>query len=169
MATSSLETTRPIREACTDSFNAKWHHRVLALHAKTFPHPSAHTRRLTQPQPYAPIQIDTPGHVDFSYEVGRSLRACQGVALLVDSTQGVQAQTIAHHRSATGADLAIVWVLTKTDLPLSNTEQVTIVPHSLTHSLTHPRTRSPTHPLTHPLIHSLTHSFTHQVVWGVET
>lgn len=68
--------------------------------------------------------IDTPGHVDFSYEVGRSLRACQGVALLIDSTQGVQAQTIAHHRSAIAADLAIVWVLTKTDLPLSNAEQV---------------------------------------------
>jgi elongation factor 4 len=70
--------------------------------------------------PYVLNLIDTPGHVDFSYEVSRSLAACQGALLLVDSTQGVQAQTLANYRTASQAQLAIIPVLTKLDLPHSD-------------------------------------------------
>ena len=57
--------------------------------------------------------IDTPGHVDFSYEVSRSLHACQGVLLLIDSSQGIQAQTLATYEMATLRDLVVIPVLTK--------------------------------------------------------
>ncbi len=60
--------------------------------------------------------IDTPGHVDFSFEVSRSLAACQGVILLVDANQGVQAQTVANFYLAFAKNLAIVPVLNKVDL-----------------------------------------------------
>ena len=68
--------------------------------------------------------IDTPGHVDFSYEVSRSLAACQGVLLLVDSSQGIQAQTLANHHAAVQAGLDIVPVLTKVDLPHARPDAV---------------------------------------------
>eukprot|EP00946_MAST-07B_sp_MAST-7B-sp1_P005306 g5306.t1 len=71
-------------------------------------------------EPYLLNLIDTPGHVDFAYEVSRSLAACQGALLLVDSTQGVQAQTLANYRIAKEANLSIIPVLTKLDLPHSD-------------------------------------------------
>ncbi len=68
--------------------------------------------------------IDTPGHVDFSYEVKRSLKACEGALVLVDATQGVQAQTIANVYKAIEEDLTLMPVLNKVDLPSANVEDV---------------------------------------------
>ena len=86
-------------------------------------------------QEYILNMIDTPGHVDFSYEVSRSLAACEGALLLVDAVQGVEAQTVANAHLAINQGLEIIPVINKIDLPNANVKAVS---HQLEEILTIP-------------------------------
>src|SRR5688572_8843046 len=83
-----------------------------------------------QGQTYELNLIDTPGHVDFEYEVCRSLAACDGAILLVDATQGVQAQTVANAYLAIVHDLTIIPVLNNFDVPIAHPAEVNEQMHS---------------------------------------
>jgi GTP-binding protein LepA len=107
---------RQMREQILDGMDLE-RERGITIKAK-----AVRMRHTYKGEEYILNLIDTPGHVDFSYEVARSLRACEGVLLLVDASQGVEAQTVAHAHLATALGLKVIPVINKVDLSQSDAD-----------------------------------------------
>ena len=116
---SGLVDQREFRDQILDTMDIERERGItIKSQAVTLPHTTGDGTR------YDLNLIDTPGHVDFSYEVSRALASCEGVLLLVDAAQGVEAQTVANLYLALEHDLEIIPVINKIDLPSANVERV---------------------------------------------